>query len=1033
MAATLETVPQSIRGTPAYMAPELDGGAVPTRASDVYAVGVMLFQALSGRLPIDGPHEDAHSFDADVPKDLVAMCSAMLDHDPARRPAIEDVLGVLRVPAQRARARSNEAAFVPFVGREAELSQLQAAFLALRAGKPVATFIHGRSGIGKSVLANRFAQDLSGQATVLRARCYERESLPYKAFDGLVDALRQHMNSLPHDQQPKLAPLEAAALVRVFPTLELYLPADLLAAQSGSLADVQELRQRAFQALKSLLYQLAGQGALVLMVDDLQWADRDSARLLMELLGPPYAPALLYVGCYRDEEARNSEFLTELAADEQWQCDRRPVPLGPLGPELSATLARELLKMPVEQSNVVALRIAREAQGVPLFISELAAYFVSELASGDTELSLSDLLSHRVLGLAVAERRVLSLLSLAARPVAPWLLSPAFDDAPSLQRALRVLGVQGLVQSDAHGRLVVYHDQLRELLSGRLNAGDASQLHRVLAEAYERVHGVEPEWLIEHWRGAGEPTRALQYAISAAELAARKLAFNRAVALYQTALELEQDAAGRCRLHAMLGEALVNAGRGAAAARAFLNAVDPSDAEGARSLRSRAVQQFLRTGHKAEAQALLEPLFSEVGSRYPRNAPQVALRLVASRLRLACWSRLGPRSTPPADARVRQRLVVLGAVFRECSIVDPLRGLLFQSEFYENAIRANERTAMFIGFAWDTYNRAALGGWKKRHMIAKRLERLEAMAGELETHYAQAVVLLMRGATGLQLGDWCAATELSGRARSMFREHCPGANWEEAISSYVNSAGRENVGPISAMLHDVPLVVRHANERVDQLTDALLSVTMGSALLAEDKATEARAFVEERLARLSGDMDMQLFGVILRTIDTALYARDGERAWSNYERLWPDYLRSGYDRSEWFSAFYRLRRARAALSLSSQRGDTRLHHVVEAEAKRLDRVGRPDFISLAEQLKAALAFQRGNLEEARRRLSVCSAASERVGLRVSAICARLQLGRITPGVEGEQLYAAGAAELRAQGVVNPDRWAELYSTGFSAG
>src|SRR5262249_32018565 len=157
----------------------------------------MLFEALTGRPPFDGTAHDvllAKRFDAPpspaalapgVPDDLAALCSELLRREPADRPSGEDVLRRLQAGASDTGGGvTTGLGEAPLVGRESQLAALAGAFAESRQGKAVIAAVHGRSGAGKSTLLRCFLDGLTdrGEAVVLAGRCYEQESVPYKAL-----------------------------------------------------------------------------------------------------------------------------------------------------------------------------------------------------------------------------------------------------------------------------------------------------------------------------------------------------------------------------------------------------------------------------------------------------------------------------------------------------------------------------------------------------------------------------------------------------------------------------------------------------------------------------------------------------------------------------------------------------------------------------------------------------------------------------------------------------------------------------------
>jgi serine/threonine protein kinase len=221
---------EGMSGTPAYMAPEQAMERPGLPASDWYAVGAMIYEVLTGRCPFEGTVLDIllrkQSEDPVPPTqvtpsadpDLSDLCLQLLKRDPAERPNGEEVLLRLGVETGKSAlppGRSATPIGVPtldVLGREAELQALGAAYARVRKGEFAGVSVRGSSGIGKTSLVASFLREVLGTAApgtqplVLRGRCHERETLPFKAFDSVVDALSHRLATLAADEQSYVLP-----------------------------------------------------------------------------------------------------------------------------------------------------------------------------------------------------------------------------------------------------------------------------------------------------------------------------------------------------------------------------------------------------------------------------------------------------------------------------------------------------------------------------------------------------------------------------------------------------------------------------------------------------------------------------------------------------------------------------------------------------------------------------------------------------------------------------------------------------------
>jgi serine/threonine protein kinase/predicted ATPase len=553
--ADLSTQAGSIAGTVAYMAPEQALGRTLSTASDWYAVGVMLYQALTGRLPIEGEDVEiilGKQFSTPVPPsarvpetppDLDALCMELLRTHPLDRPDGRDI--VLRLGGMVDEAIAHDAgASSLFVGRAEHVAALQRAF-DLSANGTVIARVHGRSGAGKSALLGSFLEQVASRpdTLVLAGRCYEQELIPFKAVDSLMDALTHSLVQCPKETLAALLPPDAPLLARVFPVLGRVIRSDEAVADGD---DPKAVRKRAFVAVRELLSRLSRRLRVVLFIDDLQWGDLDSIALLGELTRGPGGPPLLLVVTHRSENSDSNACLRAMNDVAKLACppERRiELDVAALGHDDARELARMLLG---DSSTPEALDwVMQQASGSAFLIHELVRRVSQGAAPAATErLELDEILWQRVLGLPEPARKLLTMVAVAGRPVRLPFAQRAADLSQLDPRVVSALRAERLARTDGAGvttQIETFHDRVRESILAHTPRADIARYSGALAHELEMASDADPETLAVLFEQADELGRASSCYAAAVPRAVAVFAFERAELLAKKAIELARS------------------------------------------------------------------------------------------------------------------------------------------------------------------------------------------------------------------------------------------------------------------------------------------------------------------------------------------------------------------------------------------------------------------------------------------------------------------------------------------------------------
>ncbi len=454
--------------------------------------------------------------------------------DAARALRAVERLDLDRQPLDAPPARKEEDAG-PFVGRASEYGLLLGLLAHLTGGSGHVVLVEGEPGIGKSRLMHELAvyareRGLSSLAT----RCYEIErAMPYQP---VIELVTQAAELAPAATLQKLPPVSLAEIAALVPAL-----AERVAVPRLSSDFPEARRARLFRAIAQLFDALAGGRQVVVMVDDLQWADDASAQFLHFLARQAASQPLLLLCAYRDEEVQSDERLSMLVASLRGERHARHMPLGRL--QLADT--RALLQDFGDEA--LASRLHRETEGNPFFLtSMLHALRAGEIAAGESgELPLPDALRAsvraRLAHVPPDARPTLDVAAVLGRHFDfDTLLAVTREPEERLLRALEVLVKRRLLREDAaDGFYDFSHDKVREVAYREIGAARRMLLHRAVAEALEHS-GEGAARLAEHYERGHVWAKALHYLVLAGERSQKLFAMRDALHWLARAVELAE-------------------------------------------------------------------------------------------------------------------------------------------------------------------------------------------------------------------------------------------------------------------------------------------------------------------------------------------------------------------------------------------------------------------------------------------------------------------------------------------------------------
>lgn len=918
--------------TPRYAAPEhhrarSEGGATPiTPASDLYSAGAMLYELATRRSFDQRTRKSAHHRKrvlerAGLEEWSVQAILSALEPSPEDRPSTSVLrrwFALRRLTPAPPSALASPAPS-PLIGRDQDVED---GLDALTNKDLRGVVFYGESGIGKStllyLLTQRFLKQTGGH--IAGGACRVDEHIPFRSADLVAESLVNILLAMPRKRRTEVIEgIDPAPLTRLFSAFRRVFPPTPDPREPLTPHYTAPYLHHAARQFRLLCEACAQTSPLLVLIDDLQWCDRESWFLLRELTRLPTTSNIRLLLSLRtsDPETIDETLIADIREERglRWQA------LQGLSREDARQLfAFHLRRSPDELPNELSEGILDLCQGSPLFVTWCARW--ARLGNLDLEredLTLSRFTSDLFADLSPAQQDALVLLALDGRGLRERALQHAVpsltpEELDTLER-FRVVSRERTLQRTT---INLVHLRLGERLLRTLSRDYMDRVALTLAEALAVHHPEDPERLADAWVRVGYNKRAARAYLVAARKAMHDLAAPRAVELYERAFLWSTRPAIEAELDGYI-QALEVSGQPNRAARLLAGQADKSAGRLSWQQRMRAAENYAASGDVQSARAAFYTLITELNGRPWRRTKRQQVRIVTSRL-LPLWRTLqrAIRGSEPASARRDALALAYCGAANHLGNLDILEALFYQGEALrlqsryvspdiEGAIFATEHAAVSLfGQLVAPYTR----------FVKARARQAQLQCGQESTsqwiHHQW-----MLGSAMMAIGRFVETESSFRHVVDTFHAQGGATPASGTFSTFLLTAAMVKRGRLREAVTEAERVLSLLDQKLDAFHHQLYTHrVLYLVALADGEPERAKTYVDPSASPLrSMKGNMHKPWRLYAQADIALYQRDGKLGCELLLRELPDFLASGYGVSTMLLGDYAFALARCLLLL----------------------------------------------------------------------------------------------------------------------